>query len=289
MSEIKSNIEGVRPLLEHINEYESRLELVHKAIVLRDLALLRRTVASLKTLQESLSTEDPYVVEVAHDLRSPLTILVGILEIMKLPAQINKSDYWFKKLEERYPSFLEKIYAVKRSVEDPLSVSEVRVGANIRSLQRVFAEHVLGVSVEDSGSGKFVAGERRFYVSIPETNMIGLSNWPILTRAILNLLANASHHNLKGELEVLLSVRNSEDQHGVEVHIMDTGKGIDEPEKVFQRGWTTNREGGNSGLGLHIVRSTLEAVGAKIVLRGHGGPEGGAHFIITMPRPQPNQ
>ena len=99
-----------------------------------------------------------------------------------------------------------------------------------------------------------------------------------LRRAFSNLLRNAGEAmNGHGQIDV----RVTGDGGGLVVTIADHGPGIPEElrQRVFEPYFTTKSDG--TGLGLALVRQTLEAHGATI--RVDGTPGGGATFIIAIP------
>jgi signal transduction histidine kinase len=72
----------------------------------------------------------------------------------------------------------------------------------------------------------------------------------------------------------------------VSISVRDNGRGIPQEisEQIFSRGFTT-RSGHGFGLGLALVRSTIESVGGNIQLVDDGTP--GAHFLIQLRLSEP--
>jgi two-component system sensor kinase FixL len=71
-------------------------------------------------------------------------------------------------------------------------------------------------------------------------------------------------------------------QDGAEVRITDRGPGIraSDRERIFQPYVTTKKDG--TGLGLALVRQTIEVHGGTVVVEENGG--GGAAFVFRLPR-----
>lgn len=105
-------------------------------------------------------------------------------------------------------------------------------------------------------------------------------HYDALSRAFANVLLNAAEAMAPdgGTVTVKLSAHPD----SVEVRILDTGPGI--PEELLDRIWapdfTTRTRG--TGLGLALVRQTIQAHGGAI--RARNRPEGGAEFSILLPR-----
>jgi signal transduction histidine kinase len=100
-----------------------------------------------------------------------------------------------------------------------------------------------------------------------------------LRRAFSNVLRNgAEAQGGTGELRVLIAPW----QDGAEVRITDRGPGIraSDRERIFQPYVTTKKDG--TGLGLALVRQTIEVHGGTVVVEENGG--GGAAFVFRLPR-----
>jgi two-component system nitrogen regulation sensor histidine kinase NtrY len=99
-----------------------------------------------------------------------------------------------------------------------------------------------------------------------------------LSRAFANLLLNAADAvSGGGSVEVIARAANGH----VEVRVLDSGPGI-EPEileRIWEPDFTTKSRG--TGLGLALVRQTVQAHGGQVVARNR--PEGGAEFRVILP------
>ena len=100
-----------------------------------------------------------------------------------------------------------------------------------------------------------------------------------LRRAFSNVLRNgAEAQGGAGELRVMISPW----QDGAEVRIADRGPGIraSDRDRIFQPYVTTKQDG--TGLGLALVRQTIEVHGGTVTVEENGG--GGAVFVFRIPR-----
>jgi two-component system phosphate regulon sensor histidine kinase PhoR len=106
---------------------------------------------------------------------------------------------------------------------------------------------------------------------------------PHLTQALVNLLSNAGKYSPIGA-QIDLHVDCFPDK--LRIAIADQGPGIPERERVnlFRRFVRLDNEGGEQygvGLGLYVVKSTVEAHGGQIGVDGRA--EGGSVFWLEMP------
>jgi signal transduction histidine kinase len=97
------------------------------------------------------------------------------------------------------------------------------------------------------------------------------SNKEAFTRIVDNLLSNAAKYN-KQNGSVDIKLINSK------LYIVDTGVGIKEPKKIFNRFYKEQERG--IGIGLHIVKKLCEELGIKIALESE--LDKGSTFILNL-------
>lgn len=111
------------------------------------------------------------------------------------------------------------------------------------------------------------------------------ANPAILYQVIINLINNSLTHGFGKIEDGLIDIQVSlEGQAGLRIIYRDNGLGIasDIQDKIFEPYFTTNRDKGGSGLGMHIVRSLLEQeLGASITLQSELGQ--GCQFTVLIP------
>jgi signal transduction histidine kinase len=114
-------------------------------------------------------------------------------------------------------------------------------------------------------------------VDLPES--LVAAGTPALTPVFRNLLNNAVQHTGEG---VEIRVVGTAGPDTVTVAIADDGPGVPpaERERIFERGVTG--DGGDGGLGLHIVATILERIGGAISVSE--SDLGGARFEVTLPK-----
>jgi|GEM_PF-5727341 len=272
---------------EYLKVFQSILKVlvsIELAASLKDKEVFVKEARSLERYIRGLNTSDPLLIECIHDISNPLTII----HYCSSEFERNDSDeneLW-EFIDACVPSSLNNIRAVIQTILEPDHMSEVKLGRNIESLQRYFAQQVLGLEFEKLREGVFRSEQRDFSIDYsPEIKVE--TNWPTVLRATVNLLRNARDHNPEGTLSVELSVSQRRPDDYVFIQVSDNGVGVASGSKIFNRGWTSHKERGNSGLGLYIVRSTLMRIGAQIELK-ETPPNEGACFLISIPRYRSN-
>jgi sensor histidine kinase regulating citrate/malate metabolism len=123
------------------------------------------------------------------------------------------------------------------------------------------------------------ANERGVTLEIDPATSVGATGIPggDLVTIVGNLLDNAIDAALAGDppREVQLSLWEAEGR--LELRVEDTGPGVEDPEQVFRRGWTTKPTG--QGLGLALVARAVERNGGTVSVR----PGPGAEFAVSLP------
>lgn len=216
---------------------------------------------------ELLAKERSFIQGASHVLRTPLTIALGHAEVL----QRTTSDPTLARDAE---VIIEELWRLQ-DISDQLLESAATNGAPLLDPD--------GVSLEDLV--RLV--HRRWGASAPNVTLGHIEDvWAqadpeALTLALDELIANALKHAGGGEIE--LSLRRRGRLAGIEVK--DEGPGIppSDTDRIFDRFVTLNgadREKG-LGLGLALVRQTVEAHGGSISARSEVGR--GAAFEISLP------
>jgi two-component system sensor histidine kinase PilS (NtrC family) len=101
-----------------------------------------------------------------------------------------------------------------------------------------------------------------------------------LHQIMWNLVGNALRHSRreKGSIRLCIQDRDRGHEHGIDIHVIDDGGGVDEAhrEQIFEPFFTTHSRG--TGLGLYIARELCEANGARLELLD---TQDGADFCIS--------
>jgi len=203
----------------------------------------------------------------SHDLRSPLTVVRGYLDILDTPvthAQHEKAVVGARRATERLESLLNDLLYATR-------------------VDRVLAPQVLR-PVDLSALAQSVAASlqigalQTIEVSAVEPVVV-LGDSDRLEQAITNLVGNAIKH---GPAEGVISVEVTAVDGRARVTVSDEGPGIPEAqrESLFERGVRGSSDAPGSGLGLYIVRVVAEAHNGQAFVEP---ADGGTRFVVDLP------
>jgi two-component system, OmpR family, sensor histidine kinase KdpD len=244
------------------------LERVHYVKVAQD-ALVR---------MESERLRNSLLAALSHDLRTPLTVLVGLAESLALtkpplsPAQLESAE-----------AIQDEARRMSTLVSNLLDMARIESGEVKLNLQWQPLEEVVGSALNAThGMLKQHVVEVQLPRDLPLVRIDAL----LIERVLVNLLENASKYT-PPESRITLAAEVIADQLSVSVSDDGPGLPVGREEAVFQKFTRGERESATPGvgLGLSICRAIVESHQGKIVASHR--PGGGARFIFTLPLGHP--
>jgi signal transduction histidine kinase len=235
-----------------------------------EIADLARTFNEmLDRLEAAFSTQRDFLSDAGHELRTPITIIQGHLDLLESGAA---------KKEDVLPIVVDELERMSRLVEDLLLL------ARSQRPNFLYLRHVdLDELTEELFNKASPVADRDW-----KLDGVGVGRLLIdrqrMTQAVMNLLRNAVEHTGPGDR---ISVGSEIRDGSARIWVADTGPGVpaSERERIFDRfargpdAHSKRKEG--AGLGLAIARAVAEAHGGKIDLRTREGE--GATFAIVIP------
>lgn len=223
--------------------------------------------------------------EVAHEMRTPLTVTRGYAEAM-MDGVVPADEVGLGKVVDqtrRLERLAEDLSSLSRAEEGRL---EVRVDPDA-DLAATVREAVEAVQARASGSGVQVRLSAPGSMPVPHDP-------DRIAQVVTNLLTNAARASREGQVvQVRVTAPADPREAGGEavVEVVDDGVGLrpGEEEAVFERFYRgQEREaGGGSGIGLTIARALVRAHGGDLVAISDG-PGSGARFTVTLPLGSPS-
>jgi two-component system sensor histidine kinase BaeS len=217
--------------------------------------------------------------DIAHDLRTPLTILRGYTEGLKDGA-LNGSPHL-------YNIMYEEVTLLQHLVEDLRTLSLADAGELSLNVRAVDPKALL----ERTGLAYVMEAEQRglsLHIDAPDNLPSVMVDADRMTQVFNNLVSNALRFTTQGEIVLAAAAENQY----VQFEVQDTGMGIspDELNHVFDRFYRADEsrqrtEDGSSGLGLAIAKAIVEAHGGQITAVSTLNQ--GTSFIILLPSHSP--
>jgi signal transduction histidine kinase len=250
----------------------------HAALAIENAQLFEREQHTIEELQkaqkqllqsEKLATIGQMAAGIAHELNTPLTYIMGNLELLELQELSPAQREMLSSIErgaQRIRALAQRLLAFSRPAREelaPLAVNDV-------------VERSLELCQYQIASGRVSLG-KTLEPELPR--VLGVSNQ--LETALINLVVNAVH--AMGEKGGRLDVGTRKRGDAVEIWVKDEGPGI--PERVraslFEPFVTTKPEGKGTGLGLSTVLMVIERHNGSIDFDSEEGR--GTTFRITLP------
>ncbi len=257
----------------------------------------QQKTATLEALRHEQSLKNEFVALIAHDLRTPLTVLRGRMQLLQ--RQLMKDGYAaaaeamsvldvpYSRLSQLTTTLLDVSYLDAGRLQLALHVVDL-----VGLVRKVVEKYSQGrrIVLETVSPSSKQAGEEM--ASAPP--MVVMADSGRLEQVLSNLLDNACKYS---PVESSITVRLKR-QAGAEealVSVQDAGIGIplaDQPH-LFQRWFraanSSSQHYGGVGLGLYISHEVITLHGGKLWVESTGVPGEGATFSFTLPLLSPEQ
>jgi signal transduction histidine kinase len=216
------------------------------------------------------------VATVSHDLKQPLSVMSGYLDLLDMHRKFDDTGLNFVLMIER------SIRHMRSLIDDLLDLAKIESGVKLK-LQAVQLRNILNECVEQVkpiADGKAIPIE----LSVPEYLPLVQGDPARLHQVFVNLIGNGVKYTQPtGRVQVRVESRAG----AVHVAVEDNGMGIspEDQARIFDRFYRVRRPETESiegtGLGLAIVKKLVEAHNGKIGLESHLGE--GSVFHVTLP------
>jgi len=201
------------------------------------------------------------IANISHDLRTPLTALLGYLEALRGDATLSAAE------RERFLGIAaDKGSALLALLQDFFELARLESDESEPNLRRVDLTESVRESLAEFYP-QFVKAGINPTIVIPEFPVYGMANASFLTRILNNLFSNALRYGSDGG-EIGVEVR--EEAGDVWVDVWDRGRGIPATDLpyIFERLYTgeasRNSALQGTGLGLTIAKNLVEQQGGRI-------------------------
>lgn len=220
----------------------------------------QKVIADYAKMKDSLRK---MISNMSHDLKTPLTVILGYVEKLKLDKKITE--------EEKEMTLLrlhEKVLSLISLLNQFFDLVKIESDDYVIPLSKISINEICRKTVLDFYH-LLTAKGLQVEINIPEQNFYILGNEEALTRVLNNLISNSIRYGSDGGI---FGLALREEEGVVAVDIWDKGKGIEEihQDRVFERLYTLddarNLQFHGSGLGLSITKRLMEAMKGSIHL-----------------------
>jgi signal transduction histidine kinase len=222
--------------------------------------LEERIEARTSELKQAYKELDTFFYRSSHDFRRPLTTFMGLAEVAKITVKDQSALELFEKVNETAYN-LDKMLMKLQSISD-LGVEELLY-------KQIFIEEAFHRKI-DSFSQELLQKNIKIEINAPPT--LSFYSYPALQKIILdNLIENAIFFKATVNSFIRLSAFTQKD--GVVIEVEDNGQGIEEEflGRVFEMYFRGNEHSKGNGLGLYIVKKTVDKLGGGITIKSKLG------------------
>ena len=242
------------------------VKFVHDKNVLRNRIRLEQELTRYKLV---------FFTNIAHEFRTPLTLMQGSLEKEK---RIMKANRWQTELEKTIRVMDKSVQRMLRLIDQLLEFRKMQAGK-------------LKLSLQETDAVMFVKGICRMFDDAAESKEIAYSfessepahamflDQQMIDKVVFNLLSNAFKYTpAKGSISVSLSFTDV-----MTIRVADTGVGIPQEKRVqlFSRFMQSSYTGESFGIGLHLTHELVKTHHGEIAYQENEG--GGSVFVVTIP------
>lgn len=229
--------------------------------------------SAVEELSKAEKLQRELVANISHDLKTPLTMIIGYSEAMRdLPGE---------NTPENMQVVIDEANRLNRLVTDVLSISKIQSGTESLEIRRINLTELIERTIdrcakltESKGYSIEFSAEEDAWVEADELK---------ISQVIYNLLGNAITHT--GE-DKRIRVVQSISKDKVKVSVLDSGEGIPEDqlgniwERYYKLDKVHKRSKVGTGLGLSIVKSVVEMHGGRCGVTSEAGK--GSEFWFEL-------
>jgi PAS domain S-box-containing protein len=232
-------------------------------------------ITDRKSVEEELKVRnielDNFVYKVSHDLRAPLSSVLGLVNLARLPGNTdNPMDY--------IDIIGEKISALDHFIGDVLSHSKnLKMEVNIG---RVDLNKIIDQTFTDLG---YLEGAKEMKRCVKIEGIDFYSDHWRISEIFRNLISNAIKYRQLYNKSPEVTIKVNIDHLRADISFADNGIGIEERNlaKIFEMFYRATEQSDGSGIGLYIVKNAVEKLGGQISVASK--PEQGTRFNILLP------
>jgi two-component system sensor histidine kinase KdpD len=211
---------------------------------------------------------------VSHELKTPITTILGAISSVKDDKIINNKSTFFKLINEANIA----AERLKRLVENLLDITRLESGTlklkkEWHSISDLLYSVIHRIRIEDS--------EHKINCLVNENTELGNFDYPLLEQALVNIIHNSIEYTPSNST-IDITAESKDDK--IIISISDDGDGfpLGELQNIFKKFYRVpGTKPGGTGLGLSIAKGFIEA--HKGTINAGNRSHGGAEFIISLP------
>lgn len=225
-----------------------------------------------KELEKTNKELDRFVYSASHDLRSPISSVRGLIGLVRLNPHSPDTKSYLEMMDNQ-------LIGLNKFIEDIVLYSR-----NTRAAYKVELIQLKKLVKEVLISLQFFPGSEKIKIVVNIPDETTLYSDPTRVRIVLaNLLSNALKYSDPAKENPFIKINATKVDLHLAISVQDNGVGIDRQyvSKIFDMFYQGNEKSDGSGLGLYIVKETLEKIQGEISVQSELGK--GSEFKVILP------
>ena len=223
-----------------------------------------------KQLNEKVKEMETLISKLSHDMRSPLSSVLGLINIAEMEPASNKAEYF-----DKIKTSIKKLDNIIIDLTSTIYVSTMRQKPEVIKFGNMISETLSILRFRENFD------KIKFTTTIKQTKDF-YSDPKFVHSIIQNLLENAVKYG-NYMIQPCVDILVEEDHLGVSIEITDNGTGIDAEyhDKIFEMFFRGTELSKGTGLGLYIVKKAVEKLQGKIEIQSE--KRKGTTFTVYLP------
>lgn len=240
---------------------------------------LQRSIRHGKNLEEVDNSKNEFMAMIAHELRSPLTPIIGWCDALKNPTILGKLD---DKQSKAVNTILNNALNLQSLISDLLDAQKLEMGKMKFDKSKFSVSELMDRVVNNFEHT--VKVKNIVLNNLTKDEITLTSDEKRIEQVLTNLINNSVDFVQKETGKIEISCKEEKDSLFFEVR--DNGPGIEEEKqkllfkKFYQADTSLRREHGGTGLGLSICKGIMEGLGGEIFVNSVLGGGTSFHFIL---------
>lgn len=232
-------------------------------------------ITQRKKVEEELKIRnaelDNFVYKVSHDLRAPLSSILGLVNLSKIQGNTDNPQEYISLIGEKIQGldhFISDVLSHSKNLKMEVNISKVDLGKIIEQTYR------------DLG---YLEGARKTRRVIKIDGIDFYSDQWRVSEIFRNLISNAIKYRRPDSDDSEIIVKINVDHLCADIIFADNGIGIRDSslKRIFEMFYRATDQGDGSGIGLYIVKNAVEKLGGQISVASKPGE--GTRFHILLP------
>ena len=226
-------------------------------------------------LKEDNHRLELFTYRATHDLKAPLASVLGLIDILRMEQEEEQREGYLQMMEKsvhRLNDFIRDIVDYAKNANESIRYEKIAfqelVADVLESLDHMEHAEAIEKTITIHQTHEFYSDEHR------------------LQRILENLISNAYKYSSTHRREGFVQVEVKVTPQKAHIEVRDNGQGIDpiHQEKIFTMFYRASEQASGSGLGLYLVKDTIEKMGGTITVSSAVGQ--GTCFIVDIPSGQ---